>query len=163
MCSPRSPDTLNKRGNHSARFGKRPLRRFGQRNWRGHPPLDSGSQQDQPSELGTARGALKRPMSSADIMVHMAASVIQDHGYGSFSSLEIPETGLDVSTLPEGPPSSASHSSGSDLDQEYPKPTGKRKRKSHNTQERDSSSRTLSFDPENIIHPDPLNGFLVRR
>ncbi|KAJ1148948.1 hypothetical protein NDU88_001772 [Pleurodeles waltl] len=130
-----------------------PHMRFGQREWRGRSLLDSGSQQDQPSEMGFARGASKRPTSSADILARMAVSVIQDHGYGSFSSLEIPETGLDPSTLTEGLPSSASHSSGSDLDQEDPKPTGKRKCKSHNTQEQSSSSHTLSFDPESIIHP----------
>ncbi|KAJ1109581.1 hypothetical protein NDU88_006941 [Pleurodeles waltl] len=106
-----------------------PLRRFGQSKWRGRPLLDSGSQQDQPAELGTARGALKRPMASADMLAHMAASVLEDHGYGSFSSLETPKAGLDASTLPEGSPSPASHSSDSDLDQESPKPTGKRKHK----------------------------------
>ncbi|KAJ1110759.1 hypothetical protein NDU88_008105 [Pleurodeles waltl] len=123
-----------------------PLMHFGQREWRGRSLLDSGSQQDQSSEVGFARVASKRPTSSADILAHMAASVMQDHGYGSFSNLEIPETGLDSSTLTEGLPSSASHSSGSDLDQDEPKPTAKHQCKSHNTQEHSSSSRTLSFD-----------------
>ncbi|KAJ1217487.1 hypothetical protein NDU88_005081 [Pleurodeles waltl] len=51
--------------------------------------------------------ALRRPMSSADILAHMAASVLQDHGYGSFSSLETPEVrktkGSDHSCVEEDP------------------------------------------------------------
>ncbi|KAJ1206868.1 hypothetical protein NDU88_002261 [Pleurodeles waltl] len=104
-----------------------PRMRFGLHELRGRPLLDSGSQQDQPSEMGTARGASKRPTSIADILAHMAGSVIQDHGYGSYSTLEIPEAGLDSSTLNEGPPSSDSHSSNSDRDQEDPKPTDNRR------------------------------------
>ncbi|KAJ1193961.1 hypothetical protein NDU88_003256 [Pleurodeles waltl] len=106
-----------------------PLMRFGQCELRGRSLIDSGSQQDQPSEVGFARGASKRPTSSADILAHMAASVMQDHGYGSYSNLEIPETRLESSTLTEGLPSSASQSSDSDIDQEEPKPTEKRKHK----------------------------------
>ncbi|KAJ1199892.1 hypothetical protein NDU88_003724 [Pleurodeles waltl] len=140
-----------------------PLVRFGQSELRGCSLLDSGSQQDQPSDVGFARGSSKGPKSSADILVHMAASVIKDHGYGSFSSLEVPEIGLDSSILTEGVPSSASHSSGSDLDRDEPKLPGKRKRKSHNIQESGSASRTLSFDPESIVHPAQLNGSHVQR
>ncbi|KAJ1138284.1 hypothetical protein NDU88_004675 [Pleurodeles waltl] len=131
-----------------------PLMCFGQHELRGRSLSDSGSQQDQPSEVGFTRGASRRPTSSADILAHMAASVMQDLGYGSCSNLEIPETS---STLTEGLPSSASQSSDSDIDQEEPKPTGKHKHKSHYSQEYSSSFLTLSFDPENIIHPRSLD------
>ncbi|KAJ1130303.1 hypothetical protein NDU88_008656 [Pleurodeles waltl] len=106
-----------------------PLRRFGQRELRGRLLMDAGSQPDHLPDLVMSQGALKRPLSSADILANMAASGIPD--------------GL----------SSSAQSSGSDQDQEDPKPVGKRKRKCHNTQERGSSYRNLSFDPESIIHP----------
>ncbi|KAJ1148601.1 hypothetical protein NDU88_001429 [Pleurodeles waltl] len=83
----------------------------------------------------------------------MAASVIKENDYGSFPALEVPETGMESSIQTEGVPSSISHSSGSDQEHDKPKPSGKRKRKSHNLQEGDQVPRTLSFDPENIIHP----------
>ncbi|KAJ1152387.1 hypothetical protein NDU88_005162 [Pleurodeles waltl] len=107
-----------------------PLMRFVQHELRGRSLTDSGSQQDQPSEVGFARGTSTKPTSSADILAHTAAYVLQDHGYGSYSNLEILETS---STLTEGLPSSTSQSSDSDVDQEERKPTGKHKRKSHNT------------------------------
>ncbi|KAJ1093526.1 hypothetical protein NDU88_006626 [Pleurodeles waltl] len=125
-----------------------PLRRFGQRELKGRPLHDSGSHPDQLSNLGIAQGALKRPLSFADVLANMAASVMQDHGYDVYSSLDTSEAGREASRRPEGLPSSSSHSSGSDHDQEDPKPVGKRKRKSHNTQERSSSYRNLFFDPE---------------
>ncbi|KAJ1124429.1 hypothetical protein NDU88_002890 [Pleurodeles waltl] len=94
-----------------------------------------GVSKDQPSDVGFARRALKGPASSADILAQMAASAIKDHAYGSFPALEVSETGLESSTLTEGVPSSGSHSSGSDQEQDEPKPSGKRKHKSHNVQE----------------------------
>ncbi|KAJ1100917.1 hypothetical protein NDU88_005992 [Pleurodeles waltl] len=60
------------------------------------------------------------------------------------------EVSREASARPDGL-SSFAQSSGSD--QEDPIPVGKRKRKYHNTQERGSSYRILSFDPESIIHP----------
>ncbi|KAJ1163875.1 hypothetical protein NDU88_004327 [Pleurodeles waltl] len=129
-----------------------PLRRFGQRELRGCPLFDAGSQPDQLSVLGSSQGALKRPLSSADIVANMAASVMQDHGYDVYSSLDTSDTGRKASFRPEGL-SSSSPSSGLDQDHEDPKPMGKRKHKSHNTEERSSSLRNLSFDPESIIHP----------
>ncbi|KAJ1106396.1 hypothetical protein NDU88_003797 [Pleurodeles waltl] len=53
-----------------------PLRRFGQCELRGRPLLDAGSHPDQLSDLGMAQGALKRPLSSADVLPNMAASVM---------------------------------------------------------------------------------------
>ncbi|KAJ1216749.1 hypothetical protein NDU88_004348 [Pleurodeles waltl] len=82
----------------------------------------------------------------------MVASVMQDHGYDVYSSLDTAEGSREASARPDGLSSSA-QSSGSDQDQEDPKPTGKRKRKSHNTQDRGSSYCNLSFDPDSIIHP----------
>ncbi|KAJ1177983.1 hypothetical protein NDU88_003233 [Pleurodeles waltl] len=114
--------------------------------------MDAGSQSDQLPDLAMSQGALKRPLSSADILANMAASVMQDHGYDVYSSLDTSEGSRDTSARSDGLSSSA-QSSGSDQDQEDPKPTGKRKRKSHNTQERGSAYRNLSFDPESIIHP----------
>ncbi|KAJ1088000.1 hypothetical protein NDU88_001159 [Pleurodeles waltl] len=64
---------------------------------------------------------------------------------------------MDSSTLTEALPFSASHFSGSEQEQDEPNPTGKRRRKSHNVQESGSSSRSLSFDPESIIHPRSTN------
>ncbi|KAJ1152729.1 hypothetical protein NDU88_005504 [Pleurodeles waltl] len=65
-----------------------PLRRFGQRELRGRPLLDAGSQPDQLPDLGITQGALKRPLSSTDVLANMAASVMQDHGYDVYSSLD---------------------------------------------------------------------------
>ncbi|KAJ1149653.1 hypothetical protein NDU88_002458 [Pleurodeles waltl] len=73
-----------------------PLRRFGQRELRGRPLLDSGSHPD------IAQGALKRPLSSADVLANMAASVMQDHGYYVYSSLATSEAGRVPSTRLEG-------------------------------------------------------------
>ncbi|KAJ1081416.1 hypothetical protein NDU88_001598 [Pleurodeles waltl] len=129
-----------------------PLRRFGQRELRGRPLMDAGSHSDQLPDLAMSQGALKRPLSSADILAKMAASVMQDQGYDVYSSLDTSEGSREASARPDGLSSSA-QSSGSDQDQEDPKPTGKRKRKFHNTQERGSSYRNLSFDLESIIHP----------
>ncbi|KAJ1216761.1 hypothetical protein NDU88_004360 [Pleurodeles waltl] len=122
-----------------------PLRRFGQRELRGHPLIEAGSQPDQLPNLALSQGALKRPLSSANILANMAASVMQDHGYDVYSSLDKSEGSRETSAKPDGLSSSA-QTSGSD--QEDPKPSGKRKRKSHNTQESSSSYRNLSFDPE---------------
>ncbi|KAJ1164535.1 hypothetical protein NDU88_004972 [Pleurodeles waltl] len=129
-----------------------PLRRFGQCELRGRPLLEAGSQPDQLPDLALSQGALKRPLSSADILANMATSVMQDHGYDVYSSLDTSESNRETSTKPDNLSSSA-QSSTSDQDQEDPKPSGKCKRKSHSTQERSSSYRNLSFDPENIIHP----------
>ncbi|KAJ1177059.1 hypothetical protein NDU88_002323 [Pleurodeles waltl] len=126
------------------------LTRFGQRELQGGSLSDTGSQTGQNSNIGFPRRASKGPASSAEILAHMAASVLQDHKY---SSLQTPETGLEPSMLIEGNPSPHSLSSDSDQDQIEPKPSGKRKRKSRNTQESDQTLRNLSFDPENIIHP----------
>ncbi|KAJ1091311.1 hypothetical protein NDU88_004438 [Pleurodeles waltl] len=98
-----------------------PLRRFGQRELRGCPFLDAGSQPDQISDLALTQGALKRPLSSADILANMAASVMQDHGYDVYSSLDTSDTGREASSRPEG-----LSSSGSDQDHKDPKPMGKR-------------------------------------
>ncbi|KAJ1218458.1 hypothetical protein NDU88_006038 [Pleurodeles waltl] len=102
--------------------------------------------------MGFPRRASKGPASSAEILAHMAASILQDHEYGSLQTPEIPETGLEPSMLTEGNPSSHSSSSDSDQDQIEPKPSGKRKHRSRNTQESDQTLRNLSFYPENIIH-----------
>ncbi|KAJ1082628.1 hypothetical protein NDU88_002793 [Pleurodeles waltl] len=98
--------------------------------------------------------ALERPTRrfEPDILGNMAASVMQDHGNDVYSSLDMSEVSREASARPDGLSSSA-QSSSSDQDQEDPKPVVKRKRKSHNTQERGSSYRNLSFDPEIIIHP----------
>ncbi|KAJ1149902.1 hypothetical protein NDU88_002701 [Pleurodeles waltl] len=104
-------------------------------------------------DVGFPRRASKGPASSTEILAQMAASVLQDHEYGSFPTPEIPETGMEPSIQTEGNPSSNSLTSGSDLDQIEPKPSGKRKRKSRNTHESDQTPFTLTFDPENIIHP----------
>ncbi|KAJ1197514.1 hypothetical protein NDU88_001371 [Pleurodeles waltl] len=104
-----------------------PLRRFGQRELRGRPLMDAGSQAGQLPDLAMSQGALERPLSSADILANMAASVVQDHGSDVYSSLDTSEGSRDTSTRPDGLSSSA-QSSGSDQDQEDPKPTGKRVR-----------------------------------
>ncbi|KAJ1128613.1 hypothetical protein NDU88_006989 [Pleurodeles waltl] len=126
------------------------LTRFGQHELQGRSLPDTGSQPGQNSNMGFPRQASKGPSSSAEILAHMAASVLQDHEYGSLQTQEIPETFLELSMLTEGNPSS--HSLSSDSDHIEPKPSGKRKRKSLNTQESDQTLRNLSFDPENIIH-----------
>ncbi|KAJ1204126.1 hypothetical protein NDU88_007907 [Pleurodeles waltl] len=66
-----------------------PLRRFKQRELRSRPLLDAGSQPDQLSDLGSSQETLKRPLSSADILANMAASVMQDHGYDVYSSWDM--------------------------------------------------------------------------
>ncbi|KAJ1189747.1 hypothetical protein NDU88_006489 [Pleurodeles waltl] len=66
-----------------------PLRRFGQRELRDRPSLDAGSQPDQLPDLGISQRALKRPLSSADVLANMAASVMQDQGYDVYSSVDI--------------------------------------------------------------------------
>ncbi|KAJ1213944.1 hypothetical protein NDU88_001573 [Pleurodeles waltl] len=68
-----------------------PLRRFGQRELMGRLLLEAGSQPDQISDLALSQGALKRPLSSADILANMATSVMQDHGYDVYSSLDTSE------------------------------------------------------------------------
>ncbi|KAJ1118861.1 hypothetical protein NDU88_007048 [Pleurodeles waltl] len=103
--------------------------------------------------MGFPRRALKGPASSAEILAYMAASVLQDHEYGSLSNPETPETGMDPSMLTGLYHSSNSISTDSDNDHSEPKPSGKRKRKVHKTQESDQTLRTLSFDPESLIHP----------
>ncbi|KAJ1143940.1 hypothetical protein NDU88_010242 [Pleurodeles waltl] len=50
-----------------------PLRRFGQRELRGRPLIDAGLHPDQLPDLAMTQGALKRPLSSADILANMAA------------------------------------------------------------------------------------------
>ncbi|KAJ1103730.1 hypothetical protein NDU88_001151 [Pleurodeles waltl] len=104
-----------------------PLKRFGQQELRGLPSLDAGSQPDQLSDLGPSQGALKRPLSSADILANMAASVMQDHGYDVYSSWDNCDSGREAYPKPEGL-SSPSPSSGSDQEHDDPKPSGKRKR-----------------------------------
>ncbi|KAJ1192442.1 hypothetical protein NDU88_001749 [Pleurodeles waltl] len=68
-----------------------PLRIFGQRELRGRPLLEAGSQPDQIPDLALSQGALKRPLLSADILANMAASVMQDHGYDVYLSLDTSE------------------------------------------------------------------------
>ncbi|KAJ1172910.1 hypothetical protein NDU88_004752 [Pleurodeles waltl] len=111
------------------------LRRFGQRELRGRPLIEAGSQADQLPDLALSHGALKRPLSSADILANIAASVMQDHRYDVYSSLDTSEGSRETSARPDSL-SSFAQSSASDQDQEDPKPSGKRKRKSHNTQKR---------------------------
>ncbi|KAJ1157300.1 hypothetical protein NDU88_010015 [Pleurodeles waltl] len=71
-----------------------PLRQFGQRELRGRPLLEAGSQPDQIQDLAVSQGGLKRPLSSADILANMAASVMQDHDYDVYSSLDASEEQL---------------------------------------------------------------------
>ncbi|KAJ1147951.1 hypothetical protein NDU88_000792 [Pleurodeles waltl] len=106
------------------------LTRFGQRELQGCSLPDTGSQQGQNTNMGFPRRPSKGPASSAEILAHMAASVLQDHGYGSLPTPEIPEIGVEPSIHTEGNPSSNSLSSDSDHDQMEPKPSGKSKRKS---------------------------------
>ncbi|KAJ1201991.1 hypothetical protein NDU88_005795 [Pleurodeles waltl] len=73
-----------------------PLRRFGQRELRDRPSLDAGSQPDQLPDLGISQRALKRPLSSADVLANMAASVMQDHGYDVYSSVDISDVFYDT-------------------------------------------------------------------
>ncbi|KAJ1142868.1 hypothetical protein NDU88_009181 [Pleurodeles waltl] len=112
-----------------------PLRRFGQRELRSRPLVEAGSQPDQIPDLALSQEALKRPLSSADILANMAASVMQDNGNDVYSSLDTSEGNRESLARPDDLSSSA-QSSAPDQDQEDPKPSGKRKRKSHNTQER---------------------------
>ncbi|KAJ1176838.1 hypothetical protein NDU88_002105 [Pleurodeles waltl] len=100
--------------------------------------------------MGLPRRASKGPASSAEILAHMAASVLEDHKYGSLQNPDTPDTGLEHSMLTEGNPSD-SLSSDSDQDQIELKPAGKLK--SRNIQESDQILCNLSFDPENIKHP----------
>ncbi|KAJ1159750.1 hypothetical protein NDU88_000255 [Pleurodeles waltl] len=155
-------DSVNETLINALKHFAQPLRRFGQRELRGRPLLEAGSQPDQLPDLALSQGALKRPLASADILVNMAVSVMQDHGYDVYSSLDTSEGNRESSARPDDL-SSSSQSSASDQDQEDPKPSGKSKRKSRNTQERSSSYRKLSFDPENIIHPRFRNqGCLIK-
>ncbi|KAJ1151687.1 hypothetical protein NDU88_004467 [Pleurodeles waltl] len=110
------------------------LTRFGQRELQGRSLPDTGSQPDQNTNMGFPRRASKGSASSADILAHMTASVLQDHEYGSLPN---PETGMEPSMLTGGYHSSNSISSDSDHVHSEPKPSGKRKRKAHNTQESD--------------------------
>ncbi|KAJ1217409.1 hypothetical protein NDU88_005003 [Pleurodeles waltl] len=109
-----------------------PLRRFGQRELRSRPLIDAGLQPDQLPDLAMTQGALKTLLSSADILANMAASVMQDHGYDVYSSLDKSEVSREATARPDGLSSSA-QSSGLDQDQEDHIPAGKHKRKSHNT------------------------------
>ncbi|KAJ1114671.1 hypothetical protein NDU88_002906 [Pleurodeles waltl] len=93
-------DSMNQALINALKPFAQPLRRFGQRELRGHPLLDAGSQPDQLSDLGLSRGALKRPLSSADVLANMAASVMQDHGYGIYSSWNTLDTGREASSKP---------------------------------------------------------------
>ncbi|KAJ1149610.1 hypothetical protein NDU88_002417 [Pleurodeles waltl] len=90
------------------------LTTFGQSELQGRSQTDTGSQSGQNSNMGLPRRASKGPASSAEILAHMAASVFQDHEYGSLQNTETPETGLEHSMLTEGNPSSHSLSSDSD-------------------------------------------------
>ncbi|KAJ1204306.1 hypothetical protein NDU88_008085 [Pleurodeles waltl] len=139
-------DSVNQALFHALKPFAQPLRRFGQRELRGRPVFEAGSQPDQLPYLALSQGSLKRPLLSADILANMAASVMQDHGYDIYSSLDTSEGSRETSAKPDGLSSSA-QSSASDQDQEDPKPSGKHKRKSYCTQERSSSYCNLSFDP----------------
>ncbi|KAJ1171584.1 hypothetical protein NDU88_003445 [Pleurodeles waltl] len=130
-----------------------PLARFGYRGLKERPLIESGSHLGQSIYGGFPRRASQGPASSAEILAQMAASVIKDHEYGSFPALDVSETGIESPVHTEGNASSNSPSSGSDQDQADPKPAGKCKRKLRNMQKGDQPPRTLSFDPENIIHP----------
>ncbi|KAJ1141410.1 hypothetical protein NDU88_007743 [Pleurodeles waltl] len=78
-----------------------PLRRFGQRELRGHPLLEEGLQPDQLPDLALSQGALKRPLSSADILATMSASVMQGHGYDVYSSLNTSEGNRETPAKPD--------------------------------------------------------------
>ncbi|KAJ1108551.1 hypothetical protein NDU88_005927 [Pleurodeles waltl] len=101
-----------------------PLRGFGQRKLRDRALLEAGSQPDQIPDLAVSQGALKRPLSSADILANMAASVMQDHGYDVYSSLDTSEGNRESSGRMDDLSSSA-QSSVSDQDQEDPKTSRK--------------------------------------
>ncbi|KAJ1088985.1 hypothetical protein NDU88_002139 [Pleurodeles waltl] len=85
------------------------LRRFGQRELRGSL-LEAGLQPDQLPDLALSQGALKRPLSSADTLANMAASVMQEHSYDIYSSLDTSEGNRETSAKPDDLSSSAQSS-----------------------------------------------------
>ncbi|KAJ1139940.1 hypothetical protein NDU88_006302 [Pleurodeles waltl] len=129
-----------------------PLTRFGHCELRGCSLPETGSYLDQNIDVGVPRRASKGPASSAEILVQMAASV-RKRTMNVVPFWPFPKTGVESSIHTEGNVSSNSPSSSSEPDQAEPKPSGKRKRKSHIIHESDQTPRTLSFDPENIIDP----------
>ncbi|KAJ1109379.1 hypothetical protein NDU88_006740 [Pleurodeles waltl] len=84
-------DSINQALINALKPFAQPLRRFGQRELRGRPLLEAGLQPDLILDLAVSQGALKRPLSSANIIANMAASVMQDHGYDVYSSLDASE------------------------------------------------------------------------
>ncbi|KAJ1170672.1 hypothetical protein NDU88_002545 [Pleurodeles waltl] len=108
-------DSVNQALRNALKPFARPLRRFGQRELRGRPLMDAGLQPDQLPNLAMTQGALKRLLSSADILANMAASVMQDHSYDVYSSLDTSEVNREASARPDGLSSSA-RSSSSDQD-----------------------------------------------
>ncbi|KAJ1110789.1 hypothetical protein NDU88_008135 [Pleurodeles waltl] len=63
------------------------LMRYGHRELRGWTPISNASKDDLTSDLGFTQRASLGPASSAEILAQMAASVLKDHEYGSFTSL----------------------------------------------------------------------------
>ncbi|KAJ1184283.1 hypothetical protein NDU88_001091 [Pleurodeles waltl] len=104
----------------------RPLFIYGQRELGGGLPMVNMSSDDLAPDVGFAQRASVGPSLSADILVQMAASVIKDHEYDLFPSLEA--TGslprMSSNTL-DAAKSDSSHSSKSERTDD-PKPTGKR-------------------------------------
>ncbi|KAJ1106097.1 hypothetical protein NDU88_003500 [Pleurodeles waltl] len=99
-------------------------------------------------DVGFAQRASVGPTSSAELIVQIAASVLKDHEYDTFFSLEgagsLPRLFIDTLEIAE---SESSHS----LESEHTnnlKPSGKRKRQSNNLNEDSQTQKTLS-----IIHP----------
>ncbi|KAJ1187018.1 hypothetical protein NDU88_003797, partial [Pleurodeles waltl] len=130
-----------------------PIFRYGQRKLWGRLPMVNTSRDDLAPDAGFAQKTSVGPSSSADILAQMAASVIKDHKYDLFPSLEasgsLPRMSSNISVAAE---SDSSLSSASQC-REDPKHTGKRKRKSHNIEEENQTPKMLSFDLEAIIHP----------
>ncbi|KAJ1136414.1 hypothetical protein NDU88_002831 [Pleurodeles waltl] len=127
----------------------------------GSLPMENMPRDDLAPDVGFARTDSLGPTSSADFLEQIAASVIKDHKYNPFTSLEaagsLPR--LHTNTL-DATESDSSHSSKWEPTDD-PKPSGKRKRKSRNIEEQNQTQNTLSFDPEAIC--DLPNGFPARK
>ncbi|KAJ1205415.1 hypothetical protein NDU88_000850 [Pleurodeles waltl] len=147
------PDSVNQALIKALRPFTHPLMRYGHREFRGRFPIANMSRDDLTSDAGFAQRASVGPTSLAEIFAQMAVSVLKDHEYDSFTSVEasgsIPRFSPDTLYASQ---SASSHSSDSDQ-ADHPKPSGKCKRKSRIFEKDNKTQRTLSFDPEAIIHP----------
>ncbi|KAJ1169167.1 hypothetical protein NDU88_001073 [Pleurodeles waltl] len=125
-----------------------PLMRFGERELLERSPSENEIRDDQILDMGVYQRFPMGHASSAEILAHMAASVLKDHKYGHHSNLDFSGSfSLPASRARE---SSSSDTLESDKERADPK-LAKHKKKTHHTEV--SPLNNVCFDLENIIHP----------